>query len=115
MCSIDLEPCDVWCESLVTARKQHVCDCCGGLIRIGAQYTRHFSVYDKAPTSEKMCATCAKVCERFVASHGQRSSPSTMRELLEECIGERDDDSWRWRLDVLNMDRRAATAKRRAA
>lgn len=110
MCYIDLEPCTVWDENTVRARKIHRCDCCGGDILIGRRYTRHFSVFDRSPTSEKMCAACTKMSLAFSDEHGQRANPSAMRELLDECIGwgreSRGAEAKPWRLAVLGMQRR---------
>jgi hypothetical protein len=113
MCSIDLEPCSVWSDTVVVARKEHQCDCCDGTIRPGAEYTRHFSVFDGNPTSEKRCAPCTAMCERFRKAHGQLTTPSGMAQLLWDCVGEGDDESKRWRLELLNMERRAKARQRR--
>lgn len=115
MCSIDLEPCEVWSETKRTARKLHTCDCCGGLIRPGRVYVVHFSMFHGEKTSEKMCASCLAVAEAFQADHGQRSVPSSMRELLYECVSDGDPESKRWQLHLLNMDKRLATRKRAEA
>lgn len=86
MCSIELEPCEVWEESEVRARKEHVCDACGVTILKGARYVRHFSVYDKEPTHEKCCAACEEIRERFRGEHDTIGVPSWLAEGLHECI-----------------------------
>lgn len=106
MCNIDLEPCSAWSESIITARKDHVCDCCGGAIAAGNKYMRHFSVFDGHVTHEKQCSSCTAIVRRFLADHGQKGSPGSMRQLLEECIDYGDIDSRKWRRDLAAMNRR---------
>lgn len=115
MCHVDLEPCQVFNEDCVIARKYHRCDCCGGDIRPGSAYTSHFSVYDKSITKEKKCRACSMAVEEFAAHHGTYTCPSGMRELIGECLGSYwggDDDPVAqaeqklWRLMLLQMDTR---------
>jgi hypothetical protein len=92
MCVIELEPCSVWQEREVTAKKAHACDCCGGEIAAGARYTRHFSIFEGNVTCEKMCAACLEVREAFNLVHGTHGNPGSMRALLDECVSE----EWTW-------------------
>lgn len=89
MCDIgDLEPCEVWSERTVKARKSHVCSCCGGAINPGEHYTKHFSVYEGDVTSEKMCSHCTEASEEFMEVHHTRGCPSYMPDLISDCIHE---------------------------
>lgn len=111
MCSIDLEPCSLWKEKEVTARKQHQCTCCGGSIFPKEPYIRHFSVFEGEASMEKCCMPCFAVGKEFLKSHGMRGTPSFMRTLLQECIEYEEDDgemAERWRACLKEMDQRAA-------
>ncbi len=109
MCYIDLDPCEVWDETVVkAARKLHRCHCCGGPILPSKPYVKHFFIIDGQATFEKMCMTCDRMSKRFQDDHGQRSNPSFMPELLADCISEDDDGSKKWLLETLNMNRRRA-------
>lgn len=119
MCSIDLEPCSLWSETEVRARKRHDCDCCGGHIQPGETYVRHFSILDRDVTSEKCCAPCKSAREEFRDAHGTFGTPGYSMELLMECwSGESrrfwTDDDRRWRVLYAQMLRRGRAAKREA-
>lgn len=98
MCSTeDLEPCTVWRQTYRTARKAHECDACGGPIAPKDPYLDHFDVFEGEVSSQKICAPCTIVWNAFSKEHGGAPHPGSLIETLEECIGERDDDSARWR------------------
>ena len=92
MCQIDVDNySEVWHEQEVKARKQHVCDGCNGLIAKGSKYTKHFSIFDGQVTSEKCCAACDVDRAEFSKHHEYwMPSPGCLRELVEECLGERE-------------------------
>lgn len=92
MCVIELEPCTVWQEHEVTARKAHMCDCCRGEIPAGARYVRHFSVFEGDASTEKLCKACEEVRQAFDLVHGTHGTPSSMPDLLSECVSE----EWTW-------------------
>ena len=94
MCEIYFEEAvDLWNEHRVCARKHHTCSCCGGTIRPGEEYTRHFSVFDGQATSEKQCAACTTIVDEFATEHGGAFVPSQMLEAVHECyVQERDHD-----------------------
>ncbi len=105
MCSLDLEPCDVWHEEHVTARKEHKCDCCGGPILPGQQYLKHFDKFDGEITSEKMCLACEADREDFARHHeGSMANPGYTKELVIECMS--DTHKWKERLHWARMLRR---------
>lgn len=114
MCDIDLETCSVFSETQIKARKPHVCDCCGGPIKPGEHYQKHFSVFDGYPTSEKSCLACVEMTSEFTKVHGQYSNPSYMPELLQECIdNERGEDEamvQKWTSELKAMEKRRAPA-----
>lgn len=112
MCDIDWdgERPSVWTERTVTAKKEHQCDSCGGTIRPGKQYLRHFSVFDGYASDEKLCGACKGVSDDFKKDHGGRvGSPSYMPELLRECIemeGPQSPASKKWKAALGEMSRR---------
>jgi len=118
MCEISFdEGASVWKESEHTARKQHRCDCCRGVIRPGERYTKTFWIGDGRACSEKSCAPCALVTREFDEEHDAVGCPSYMRTLLEGCVQEESDvgnvamvDKWQAALDSMWERRRAAEA-----
>lgn len=90
MCEINInETCSVWTETHVKhARKEHVCDCCGGVIKPGDPYTKIFMVFEGDASTENECQPCTAMMVLFKAMHGSWMSPSGMRPLLDECIAE---------------------------
>jgi hypothetical protein len=119
MCYLDFdETASVWHEETRTARKQHVCDCCGGLIRRGTEYVRHFSVFDGDATSQKSCAACVVMTAAFRGVHGAAGTPGSMRPLLDECIDSETREghtktATMWRAELRKMDARRATARKK--
>lgn len=121
MCQIDLDdPCTVWNEQLVgRARKEHVCDQCGGVIIAGSSYFRHFSISDGEPTNEARCLPCETITCAFQREHRYRFTPASMRVMLEECLQEESfygydederlelsDPGLRWKHALREMDTR---------
>lgn len=132
MCSISgLERSQVWSETERRARKAHDCDCCGGRIKPGETYIKHFSVYDGIATSEKVCMPCHEARDEFCLKHNFVGIPSRFGFDLQDCVGEathriydketrrwrksrefwRDDDR-RWRSILAGMIRRDRAARR---
>lgn len=91
MCSIDLEPCDLWRETPRIARKPHRCSACGAAIHPGTAYLDHFSLFEGVSSSESACFTCWLAREEFADAHGQRFPPSALADLLADCL-----DGFRW-------------------
>lgn len=116
MCYLDFdEQASVWNEERRTARKQHVCDCCGGLIQRGVEYVRHFYVFDGDPKSEKSCLSCVKMTKAFLTVHGAAGTLGSMRPLLSECIEAETSEGHgamaaKWRAELREMDERRAMA-----
>lgn len=94
MCSIDLDPCEVWRETEHKARKPHRCDCCGNTIHIGDKYLSHFSKFDVYVTSQKICLNCDRDRRAFGDAHeSMKCVPSAFTEALSDCISEGDEES----------------------
>ncbi len=75
MCSIDLDPCEVWREEERKARKEHRCACCNRVIKPGTKYLSHFSVFEGSPTTEAL-----RNSRRPTSTDASMSAkPSTMR------------------------------------
>lgn len=91
MCEIDSdETCEVFNETTRTARKSHRCACCRGMINKGERYLVHFSVLAGDITNEKMCRFCTKSRSEFAKQHdGILFSPSVTREVIGECLSQR--------------------------
>lgn len=108
MCMIDYddcEPCVVWREKVVKARKEHRCDTCGTLIRPGEQYLSHFDIHDGYACQEASCLPCDKARQEFFeAHHTEISSPRSFYEYLVNCIHPSDPESqerWQPMLDAI--------------
>lgn len=112
MCDLDHDNFDnasVFKQSFVTARKPHVCECCGGQISPGSKYVKHFSVYDGSVSSEKACTACETMAEEFQRSHGMRMTPGGMPEALQLCIdeeGANSESGRRWLAELTAMQLR---------
>jgi hypothetical protein len=93
VCYIDLEPCQVWTETQRKARKKHKCDCCGRVIKPGETYTRNFNKFDGVVSYSKGCAECIADRLTFAKAHsGQLFPPDSLKEMLEQCIYDDEDD-----------------------
>lgn len=68
MCFADYDACapSVFDESTPTARKEHRCSECGGVIAKGVKYKRVFGVWDGCADSFKICPACDELRERIV-------------------------------------------------
>lgn len=89
MCSLDLDPCDLWSETRIgRARKEHRCDCCGGPICVGSPYTRIFMVAEGYASTETECDGCSLIAVLFKAAHRMRPNPSSLYDMLSECFDE---------------------------
>lgn len=91
MCSVgEFATCSVFQQNRIVAkRKPQQCDACRRVIPTGATYVRHFSVFEGAVDSEKMCLDCESICDMFAADHdGFRFLPSSMPEILDDCVDE---------------------------
>lgn len=105
MCSIDLEPVEVWNITHRKARKAHVCGVCRAAIRAGEAYTALFTVFQGDAQSYKTCAWCWAVGESFGRVHGQMPTPNGLCEALHECI--EGEPRWNeWRMALAGMYRR---------
>jgi hypothetical protein len=88
---------EYWTHSKRKARKQHVCDGCGGPIRPGESYVHDSWLCDGKWESEKACAACDAVMAQFAAGHDGQPVPSYLAECLRGCINEMDPESARWK------------------
>lgn len=110
MCYIDVDSySEVWNERVVTARKEHRCDCCQGIIVPGAKYIRHFSIFEGEITSEKLCVDCDGDRQEFSKRHEYWTpSPGATRGLVKECLHAREDFSSMllWARTLKRMEKR---------
>lgn len=96
MCDIMLDICEVWRETKHTAYKQHRCACCRTPILAGAEYWRHFSIFDHEITSEALCLSCWSDREDFTHAHGELTpTPGAFWQMLLGCI-EEDGNESKW-------------------
>ena len=94
MCDIILDTCDVWRETKHKAYKRYRCACCRTPIHIGAEYWRHFSIFDSNVTSEALCLSCWSDRETFTDAHGELTpTPGGFWYMLLGCIEEDGIDS----------------------
>lgn len=113
MCEIaDPEPCEVWDERPVVARKEHQCTCCRSPIHAGETYLRHFSVFEGAVETGKLCPACKADREAFSAAHhGVLYTPGIFPLQLSDCIADGDEESelrWKPMLERIVTSREAA-------
>lgn len=111
MCEVHLDdPCEVFIDRTVRARKRHTCDACGGPISPGHLYTRHFSIHESGVISEKMCRPCEYTMRSYAKLHGGvRWTPGDLGWALNECVIE-EPESWWWERALSAMDRRKREA-----
>jgi hypothetical protein len=90
MCDFeDFDPCDVWREKPVIARKPHRCSCCSIRIAPKNAYMSHFSVAEGDTCSEAMCVACWAARDEFSNAHGgNMPTPGYFWELLRDCVDE---------------------------
>ncbi len=60
-CSCDYDAPTVFRSSIVRAKKEHRCDECSALIRVGEQYQYVFGVWDGYPSSQYVCEHCRDI------------------------------------------------------
>ena len=86
--------------------------CCRRIIRPGETYLVHFSVFEGDATSEKCCSECEAARKTFAAAHeGWLFTPGFLMEMLQECIGDSDDDGnpqWSAMLARIHAERQKA-------
>ena len=114
MCYIDLEPCDLWVENEVTARKPHKCSSCRGVIQPKAKYWTHFSKLDGNITTGRICAACHDDRAEFAAAHeAMLCDPGFFPQMLQDCIhdNEEEDDAQNeaWKAMLERMRERKGT------
>ena len=98
MCYIDLEPCEVWQTSLYRARKEHRCDTCSRIIRPGLRYMRVFAVFEGQASTDRSCLPCWRAGGIFADAHdGMRCTPSSLVDMIRECIDENDEGVGQWK------------------
>ncbi len=107
MCAIepDYDPCQVFTERPVIARKLHKCSECCGPIEPGRMYIKHFSVFDGDSNSAKICEACGDAWREFSDAHGgYRRAPPSLDPVLTDCIYDGDEESdrvWKPMLDAM--------------
>ena len=110
MCDVELEPSDAWTETERTARKEHRCSACRGRIAAGSRYLVHFSKYEGAIITGKLCGDCRADRDTFCRSHyALTCTPSYFPTLLADCIADGDEESEQaWKPMLAAMQARAA-------
>lgn len=101
MCDLGdyLEPFEFSAEYERKARKPHLCNLCEGSINPGEKYIKQTVKFMGEVSSENLCAACVKDRDIFADAHGGIfSTPSSTKELIEECLSEREDfkDMLKW-------------------
>lgn len=97
---LDGDTCDVWSETNRRAAKEHICQCCGVVIKKGQRYVVVASIFDGYVTTEKKCLACDRAITEFAAAPGHmRWMPSGFVEVLDECIleAESPEEARAWR------------------
>lgn len=111
MCYIDLDPCDVWRESIQKAAKVHVCDTCRRQIQSGRRYATVFMVFEGQASSEKSCLPCWRAGGAFADAHdGMRCTPGSLVDMLLECIDENDEGVGQWKRMLNRIRKRGEKA-----
>jgi hypothetical protein len=114
VCSLDYEPCTLWRERVVVARRPHACDACWRPITPQEPYTLHKHLFEGSWSTERICATCWLVREAFAEAHRQTCAPSVLIDTLRECIDENGGErQWRLELAIMLNRRRHMTKHRR--
>ncbi len=115
MCYIDAEPCELWNETKVKARKRHRCSVCQSDINAGVVYLKHFSKFEGEISHGKICPACEADRAMFAAAHdGVSTSPEGFAWLLSDCIADGDEESetkWKPMLARIRARHQSATAK----
>jgi hypothetical protein len=105
----------VWKETPRTARKEHRCDSCRGIIRSGKLYFVHFSLYDGRTYSEKCCSPCQEARREFAMEPGHLlPMPGSFTEALDECVTDQEStpaERKKWKGVLRNIERRGKRAK----
>jgi len=118
MCSIELEPCEVWEVRSHRARKAHRCDCCQRTIQPGERYNATFSIFEGEVSYERACPECLRAQDQFaIAHHGEYgptiSNPSYFPTMLDDCMMDGDDETdtrWRPMREAIRAQWRQATS-----
>ncbi len=113
MCSIDLEPAELWEERPRVARKVRKCSMCRGVITAGEPYVAHFSKHDGNITSNSKCQLCCEIVDDFLDDHGSHGTPEYMDTLLDECVNGLvyHPETAKWQLAILQMEQRKQRAQ----
>ncbi len=64
-CYCELEPCDVYRETIVMARKVHLCDECLEEIPKGSRYVRVAGLFEGAWSNAKRCVPCQSIARDY--------------------------------------------------
>ena len=107
MCSIDLEPCTVWSETLQRAAREHRCGTCERTIPVGHRYARVFMVFEGEAGTERSCLPCWRDGGVFADAHEEmRCTPESLVDMIRECIDENDEGVAQWKRMLKRIERR---------
>lgn len=112
MCSIDLEPAEVFTDKWVKkARKEHKCDSCFRKIKRGEAYLKHFQIFEGEILHEKACCNCGVDREFFADAPGHGSMcPSQFHQMINDCTSDDLGDAV-WVAMAMRLDERREAAR----
>jgi hypothetical protein len=83
-CYCDYEPCEVYSEKKLRARKLYHCDECGEEISPGTEYVRVKALSDGRWTLAKRCVPCQSIARDYCCGI---VDPGMIREVVQEEFG----------------------------
>lgn len=106
-----------WNEKIVLPKPPVECDGCGRLISPHETFYSMAILFDSKWSRERACFECWWTMKEFGDAHNIITSPDQIWQLLQDCIGENDDDDdvWRDHLAALKKRFRMSPAGRRSA
>ena len=85
MCSLDLEPCELFDHSLHYARKPKPCFICSWVIPVGAPYEKYVWKFEGSFGAALLCLGCELLLRKFGDNHGTTPTPDYFEQALQEC------------------------------
>jgi hypothetical protein len=81
---------EVYALDYPTARKEHRCCECRGVIRKGEKYYKHHGIWDHEPAEFKVCAECEELRKRADAEVAHCEDMTAFGQLYETVFESRD-------------------------